>query len=849
MKERIIFATKFVVLLFAICIKTSAQNCFECDGNSVNGRKSSAFGFGNTASGDTAFVAGGFSTVSGKYSFVAGKNSSATMPYASVIGSWSSASGGHSFVLGSYSRAQGNSSYVVGNNSVAEHDFSLALGHNLKASGGGFVIGNGKVDAILTNKFDNSLMIGFNSDKPTLFVSETRYGNQSGNVGIGNITDPQAKLHILADVNEHATLKIETISNDRISQIDFGNYFFISAGKNENMGFHTPAGKNFVFNNGNVGVGTMIPNEKLDVNGNVRISGSENSLLFDGTQSGRIVFNRGSGNIGIMDERHSLNFFTGEGINRMTIVGENGNVGIGTGDPQANLHILKTSSGSIATWEKISNDAGGAAQNYMKARGTLNAKTAILNNDIIGGLTAQGYTGNDYSTAAAIIIKADGNFSASSSGGYIVFQTREQNDTKPLQDRLTIRHDGRIGIGIGESIPSEQLHVNGNIRIDRVVLNNPDSHTDFIKASYEPLIYGSRAGGEIPGGSNGLILQTGGAGDSCHIFLRTADQTRLFISNNGKVGIGTDNPKSKLQVHGTLSVGYDTHNPDNVNNLIVEGNVGIGTFAPGEKLDVNGKIKTKQLQITENYNAGFLLLSDASGNAIWTNPESITNIGPWSRQGDNVFVEGFKKVGIGTSQPQEALHVNGNILLGNNGNIKGHRTGWEWFNIFAGSDENDAYISMHSRLNQAGSIKLYCKGEEGRIEFHNENIQVMSIRADNNVYFGDPDPEKSSNLYVNGQIRANLVRVNTDTWSDYVFAPDYNLRPLHELSSFITKNGHLPDIPAEAEVLENGIDLGEMNGLLLKKIEELTLYLLEQDSKINILQTELQQIKNEGRNN
>jgi hypothetical protein len=73
--------------------------------------------------------------------------------------------------------------------------------------------------------------------------------------------------------------------------------------------------------------------------------------------------------------------------------------------------------------------------------------------------------------------------------------------------------------------------------------------------------------------------------------------------------------------------------------------------------------------------------------------------------------------------------------------------------------------------------------------------------------------------------------------------------PLAELQTFITHNSHLPDIPKETEVLEQGIDLGEMNGLLLKKIEELTLYLLEQDRKINNLQAELQEIKNAGINN
>jgi hypothetical protein len=100
------------------------------------------------------------------------------------------------------------------------------------------------------------------------------------------------------------------------------------------------------------------------------------------------------------------------------------------------------------------------------------------------------------------------------------------------------------------------------------------------------------------------------------------------------------------------------------------------------------------------------------------------------------------------------------------------------------------------------NVSMYCHGTSGRIEFHNDNMQVMSIRANNNVYIGDGDPEKSSNLYVNGHIRANLVRVNTDTWWDQVFAPDYNLMPLSDLSSFIETNGHLPDIPAKPKCLK-----------------------------------------------
>lgn len=347
----------------------------------------------------------------------------------------------------------------------------------------------------------------------------------------------------------------------------------------------------------------------------------------------------------------------------------------------------------------------------------------------------------------------------------------------------------------------------------------------------------------------GDILLTGNLYDEHGLYMQSPwkikDDNIYFMKGN--VGVGTQNPKSKFEVHGTLSVGYNVNVPQGQNNMIVDGKVGIGTFAPAEALDVIGRIKTSQLQIMEGRYPGYLLLSDVEGNAVWTNPESITNIGPWAMHGDFVFVTGNKKVGIGTAQPQQALDVMGNILLGNNGNIIGNRTSWQPLKIFAGNDENQAYIALHGNSTAAGSIKIYSRGTEGQIEFHNQNLKVLSIKADNTVVFGNPDI--ACEVFINGELTANQVRVNTGFWWDRVFSPDYALMPLADLRDFIAQNRHLPDIPNEATVLADGIELGEMNGLLLKKIEELTLYLLEQDRKINTLQTELQQIKNAGINN
>lgn len=82
-------------------------------------------------------------------------------------------------------------------------------------------------------------------------------------------------------------------------------------------------------------------------------------------------------------------------------------------------------------------------------------------------------------------------------------------------------------------------------------------------------------------------------------------------------------------------------------------------------------------------------------------------------------------------------------------------------------------------------------------------------------------------LAVAGKIRATEVKIASLPWSDFVFDKDYNLMPIPSLKTFIEENKHLPDIPSEAEVQENGISLGEMDALLLQKIEELTLYVID----------------------
>jgi hypothetical protein len=92
-------------------------------------------------------------------------------------------------------------------------------------------------------------------------------------------------------------------------------------------------------------------------------------------------------------------------------------------------------------------------------------------------------------------------------------------------------------------------------------------------------------------------------------------------------------------------------------------------------------------------------------------------------------------------------------------------------------------------------------------------------------------------MNVIGDIRCRKIFVNN--WSieapDYVFAPEYNLRPLADVETYIKQNNHLPEVPSAAEIKKNGVEIQEMNMTLLKKVEELTLYTIELNKKIEQL--------------
>lgn len=108
----------------------------------------------------------------------------------------------------------------------------------------------------------------------------------------------------------------------------------------------------------------------------------------------------------------------------------------------------------------------------------------------------------------------------------------------------------------------------------------------------------------------------------------------------------------------------------------------------------------------------------------------------------------------------------------------------------------------------------------------------MWFQAGGNIGIGTANPK--SLLAVNGTVTAKKIVVTQDAsfWADYVFAPNYKLRSLPAVAEYIKTNGHLPDVPSAADVAKNGVDVSSTQANLLQKIEELTLYAIDQDKKI-----------------
>ncbi|KYG81908.1 hypothetical protein EV198_2510 [Roseivirga ehrenbergii] len=288
--------------------------------------------------------------------------------------------------------------------------------------------------------------------------------------------------------------------------------------------------------------------------------------------------------------------------------------------------------------------------------------------------------------------------------------------------------------------------------------------------------------------------------------------------NGGNVGIGITSPWAKLHL-GSSGI-FDTQMTTTGQDFLIfrpNSMPGNGGYFGAMTWQSEGRRRASIAATQENSD------SDYVGLAFFTR----------GTDGPGPFYESMRlthsgNLGIGTSNPS--------------GKFQSYISSSRYF----GHNVNGADLSVLSDNNSAPVFKVVGTGNADLVNIFDNSSEVFTILDEGNLGIGITSPTEK--LEVNGTIRSKKVKVEATNWPDYVFAPNYKLRTLNELETYIKANQHLPEVPSAKEVEKNGLDLGKMDATLLQKVEELTLYLIEENKRSQTLEVRYKILENENSN-
>ena len=579
------------------------------------------------------------------------------------------------------------------------------------------------------------------------------------------------------------------------------------------------------------------------------------------------------------------------GTVRMTIKKTNGFVGIGTTEPESKLDIrgdLYINSGdNHIYWRKhymtmgtkpgdythnvLRLKPGGASNGYLNSTLEMYKANSETDHELRIKLRANGvsyFNGGSVgigteSPTKKLDVHGDINFTGNLYKNGELFEVDGSSSSSSWTQNGSNTYYKNGNVGIGTSSADAKLSIkNTGYDQNSIYMDNLNSDLYFgdhllslsSKPSWDYVPY---IQWEAPNGKRQAYL-----GWKPEYFNLTLENGYDFSINGGKVGIGTTKPVSKLEIISTDShlarfyyndnaagatrprvdiygmpnkinfrttyntggaaLSFGTHSVNDAIYIAENGEVGIGTTKPVSKLEVNGDIalaRSHKIKFLETVNGGDRAYIRSTNGEKGDYNSLIFAVGG----GDELMKLHYTgRVGIGTTDPSAIFEVNkctNDYWTSRIRNCGGEGKGLLIQSGYGGSTSNFSGIIM--------------KLEDG------SNNPRMTVYSNGNIGIGTTKP--SEKLTVKGTILASKVKIVNDNEipaSDYVFEPDYRLRSLEEVEKYVKTNKHLPEVPSAKEFKENGYSVGQMDDLLLRKVEELTLYIIEQDKKTKKLKSE-----------
>lgn len=298
--------------------------------------------------------------------------------------------------------------------------------------------------------------------------------------------------------------------------------------------------------------------------------------------------------------------------------------------------------------------------------------------------------------------------------------------------------------------------------------------------------------------------------------------TGVYYLNSGNAGIGTAIPADKLEVvTGNRKVGFNTIIP----NVSQGGALSISRLSDGGKHMFFGPSAAPNEDAVIYADGGSSEMRLVSGGlssggfGFYTNISTTTAFGN-TRPTPLFKIDGSGNVGVGTSTPNSKFEIGVNLPTQGIYETQNWNSGNSAYNLRLQTAWDNNGINYHF-------IQRYAGTEYNSLSFYYGRVGI-----------GTRVPDAA--LTVKGTIHTQEVKVDLSVpGPDYVFETCYKLPSLDELNTYIKLNKHLPEVPSACSMEENGIKLGEMNMLLLKKVEELTLYVIEQQKEMKVLKAKI----------